>query len=128
MYGGLMQLVAWLSMAAPDHRPVLYSYEQFEEYSAHEIDFDSFSELDPNISYLDCYKIYMHVVKAGMFHECKDEYVFIEVLVRAYYFIRMTRRIRNWWTHIYYSPETEVGRRRLEREVEGLIEQGIVSN
>ena len=125
MYGGLIQ---WLAYVAQDHRPILSSYEQFEEELASEIYFDSFRELDPNISYIDCYKIYMHVVKAGMFHECKDEYVFIEVLVRAYYFIRMTRRIRNWWTHIYYSPETEVGRRRLEREVEGLIEKGIVSN
>ena len=75
---------------------------------------------------LACMKIYIKAVKLNEFPWLRRKHP--EVVGRAYYAIRMVRRIRNWWTHIYYSPETDVGRRRLEREMNSLAELGILSD
>lgn len=119
-----MQLVAYGAQSFPGCY-VLASYEAFESRN---FNFWDFSEVSEKLSYVDCFKIYKKIVEQGEFNECIDDDDFYEIILpRAYYLIRMARRIRNAWTHIYYSPETDIGRRRLEREIEGLINEGVLS-
>lgn len=74
---------------------------------------------------LECLRCYKYSVEIKQFPLLRDKYP--EIVGKAYLAIRMARRIRNWWTHIYYSPETDVGRRRLEREAVELVRDGILS-
>lgn len=74
---------------------------------------------------LECLRCYKYSVEIEEFSFLRDNYP--EIVGKAYLAIRMARRIRSWWTHIYYSPETHVGRSRLEREVNNLVEEGILS-